>query len=143
MFLDDLATRLVTNGVGAAGVNIFYGSASLPTPQNYPKGDATKGNGPYLVLTATGGLAPERVQNKKSANTRQPTAQVLSTAADPAAAWAMIMLAFTALDGAFNEVIGTTFYLSLKAIQEPANMGVDSTGRNSQIVFNVQAEYSA
>lgn len=139
-FLDDMATRLVSQGVGTLGVNLFISSAAIiPT-----------GMGPYLSLNETGGLAPTRVMNARLPNTQRPTAQVLVRAGRIAsvqeaypAARAMAWLAYQALDGNFNVTIGGAFYLSVMARQEPTDMGLDATGLRVQVVFNIQAEKSA
>lgn len=135
--LDDVVTRLVGQGVGTAGVNIFASSAAvIPT-----------GMGPYLTVNETGGVPPTRVQNKTSPATLRPTVQVLVRAgriigvqdAYPAArtmAWA----AYQALDGVYNTTINGVFYISMTARQEPTDMGFDATGQRVQVVFNIDVE---
>lgn len=136
-FIDDMAARLVSRSVGTLGATIFESSAAaIPS-----------GAGPYLTLSETGGVAPTRVQNKTSAATQRPTAQVLVRAgrvpgvqeAWPAAR-AMAWAAYQALDGIYNLTINGTFYLSVGARQEPTDMGVDATGVRVQVVFNIEAE---
>lgn len=143
-FIDDVGSRLVGQGVGKLGVNIFLGSAAiLPTPQLYPSGDATKGLGPYLVVTETGGIAPSRVQNFNGAKTKLPTAQIMVIAKAYDDARNMSASAYAALDGVFNALVGGNTYLSIKARQEPTDMGFDATGVRVQVVFNVEAEFMA
>ena len=141
-FGDDVAARLVAQGVGALAVNIFIGSAAkIPTTQSYPLGDKTKGLGPYVQVTETGGVPPTRTQDSGGpARTRRPTAQVLVSGADAAATRAMAEQAFLALDGIFNAVVNARWYLRIAARQEPTDMGFDATGNKSQFVFNVEAE---
>ena len=127
--LDDIAARLVAQGVGTSGTNIFASSkAVIPT-----------GAGPYLSLGGTGGVAPTRVQNKVTPNTRRPTVQVLVRASTWAAAYAMAEAAFAALDGIFNTTLSGVFYLSIRARQDITDMGLDASGR-IQLVFNLDVE---
>src|SRR5678816_531418 len=103
MFLDEIKDRLVAQNVGVYGSNIFLGSkAVIPT-----------GPGPYLSLTETGGSSPTRIQNKASANTQRPTAQVLVRAKNYIDARNMSKAAYLALDGVFNTTItGCLLYTS-------------------------------
>lgn len=150
-FLDDMVTRLVTQNVGVLNVNIFAASPSIiPSPGAYPASDLTKGMGPYLSIGETGGTEPTRVQNVRLPNTQRPGGQIIVRAGRIAgvqeayaAARAMAWLAYLALDGNFNVVIGGAFYLSVKARQEPTDMGLDDTNMRAQVVFNIQAEKSA
>ncbi len=128
-FVQDIAAYLVAQGVGTLGANIFYSSASI-VPVN--------GVGPYLTITETGGMAPTRVQNKSSALTRRPTAQILVRATTYVAALTMVQAAFTALDGVFNTIINGTSYKSITARQEPTDMGLDPS--RIELVFNINAE---
>lgn len=149
-FIDDVAARLVAKGVGQLGINIFVSSAAvIPSAGSFPSFDVTKGMGPYLSVHETGGFAPTRVQNAVLPNTQRPTAAVLVRAGRIAnvqeaypAARAMALAAYQALDGIFNTTLGTTFYLSMMAQQEPTDMGLDATGVRVQVVFNIQAEKS-
>lgn len=133
MFLDDLAARLVTQGVGVISgpnINIFWSSRAV-----LPAGD-----GPYLTMAETGGIAPTRVQSKVGAATKRPSAQIIARAATEAAARAMIDAAYAALDGVFNTTINGTYYIKIVARQEPTDMGFDATGKRIQFVFNVETE---
>ncbi len=127
--LDDLAARLVAQGVGTLGTNIFIASkAVIPT-----------GAGPYLSLGGTGGVAPTRIQNKTTPNTRRPTVQVLVRASTTQAAMTMAEAAYAALDGVFNTTLSGVFYLNIKARQDITDMGLDASGR-IQLVFNLNVE---
>lgn len=127
--LDEIAARLVAQGVGTTGSNIFLGSkAVIPT-----------GAGPYLTLVETGGSGPTRIQNKTSANTQRPTAQVAVRAQSYSSARTMCKAAYDALDGVFNTVLSGTLYHSMTARQEPTDIGLDAVGR-PVIVFNVDVE---
>jgi len=129
MFLDEIAAKLVSDGVGVLGTSIFKSSAAIiPT-----------GNGPYLTVSETGGMAPSRKQNQTTAATQRPTAQILVRAATYASARAMSKAAYNSLDGVTNTVLSGVFYLSIRARQEPTDMGADGSGR-FQLVFNIEAE---
>jgi hypothetical protein len=129
MFLDEIAARLVAQGVGVIGSSIFLGSkASIPT-----------GDGPYISLTETGGSAPTRIQNKATANTTRPTAQILVRAKSYLTARTKAKEAYLALDGVFNTVISGVLYHSITARQEPTDIGLDASER-PMISFNITVE---
>ncbi len=133
-FLDEIAARLVAQGVGTIGANIFLGSKAVIPP----------GNGPYLTLIETGGTAPTRVQNKTSVNTQRPTAQVAVRARrDDGTGYnvarTMLKAAYDALDGIFNTTLSGTFYQRIVVRQEPTGIGLDANAR-PVIVFNIEAE---
>lgn len=128
-FLDEVAARLVDQGVGVLGTDIFLTSrAVLPT-----------GEGPYLTVTETGGSGPTRTQNQAGAATQRPTAQVMVRAKTYPVARTMAAAAYTALDGVFNTLLSSTFYLSMTARQEPTDIGLDEAGR-AMVAFNLEAE---
>lgn len=128
-FLDDIAQRLVDANVGIVGSSIFLGAkAVIPA-----------GEGPYLSLTETGGGAPRRIHNVPGAHVQRPTAQIVARAKSYAVARSKIKEAYDALDGTFNTVLGTTFYLSITARQEPTDIGLDDPGR-PMIAFNIEVE---
>lgn len=131
-FIDELAERLVSAGVGTRGSNIFLGSgAAIPT-----------GAGPYLTLTETGGSAPTRIHNAAAAHTQRPTAHVLVRAQLYSVARAMAKAAYLALDGVFNTSLSGVMYQSMTARQELTDIGLDDSGRR-MISFNVEAEKAA
>jgi hypothetical protein len=135
-FLDEIAAKLVSDGVGVLGTSIFFSSkAVIPS-----------GNGPYMTITETGGSAVggfrgegSRTQNKEGISTAHPTAQILCRASSYQAARAMAKAAHTSLDGTWNETLSGTFYLSVTARQEPTDAGLDSAGR-AMVVFNLDSE---
>lgn len=129
MFLDDIAARLVSQGVGTKGTNIFLGSKSI----------IPEGAGPYLTLTETGGAGPMRVQNYTTAHVQRPTAQILVRAKSYLDARTMIANAYAALDGIFNTTINGVFYQRIVARQEPTDLGLDSNER-PMLVFNIECE---
>lgn len=129
MFLDEIAARLVAQGVGTVGANIFLGSkAVIPV-----------GAGPYLTLTETGGSAPTRVHNITGAMTQRPTAQVAVRAQSYFVARTMAKAAYLALDGIFNTTLSGVFYQSITARQEPTDLGLDALER-PMVVFNIACE---
>lgn len=132
-FLDEIANRLVAQGVGVKGSQlpngIFLGSgAEIPV-----------GDGPYLSLIETGGSAPRRIHNVPGAHTQRPTAQITARAKSYSTARAMLKAAYDALDGVFNTTLSGTFYLSITARQEPTDVGLDELGRR-MLVFNIEVE---
>lgn len=129
MFLDDIAARLVGQGVGTIGSNIILGS----------KGKVPQGAGPLLSLIETGGFAPTRIHNIPGANTQRPSAQICVRAQSYLAARTMAKSAYLALDGVFNTVINGVLYHSITAVQEPTDIGLDTLER-PMIVFNINAE---
>jgi len=129
MFLEEIAARLVAQGVGTLSSNIFLGSrAAIPS-----------GDGPYLSLTETGGSAPTHIQNTAVANTQRPTAQIAVRAKKYNIARTMANAAYVALDGISNTTLSGTFYLSIRARQEPTDIGLDTIER-VLITFNIEVE---
>jgi len=127
-FIDDVAARLVAQGVGTLNVNIFRSSAAL-----IPAGD-----GPFITIIDTGGSGPSRVHNSVR-STQRPTAQIMTRASKYETAYVKARAAYTALDGIFNTTLSGTFYQSITARQEPTDVGKDDSGR-SMISFNIGAE---
>lgn len=128
-FLEDIASRLVSAGVGVVGTTIFMSSkAVIPT-----------GPGPFISLLETGGIAPTRVQNRTSAATLRPSVQVVVRASTYPIARTKAKAAYDALDGVFNTTLNGTFYLKITARQEPTDTGLDDAGR-PRVTFNLDAE---
>ncbi len=132
MFLDEIAARLVSAGVGVIGSSIILGS----------KGVIPVGDGPYISITETGGSGPTRVHNQGAANTQRPTAQILVRAKSYLTARTKAKEAYLALDGVFNTTLSGVRYHSITARQEPADIGLDTLER-PMIVFNIDAEKAA
>jgi hypothetical protein len=128
--LDDLASKLVVDGICTLGGDLFLGSKAV-----IPSGD-----GPYTSLNEVGGVAPTRVQNKAAANTKRPTVQVLVRAKLYNIARDKVAQVYASLDGVFNTTLNGVFYVKVTARQEPTDMGVDATGNRVQLVFNLEAE---
>lgn len=129
-FLDEIAAKLVGAGVGVLGTNIFLGSGAL----------IPAGAGPFMTIIETGGSAPTRVQNKASASTQRPTAQIAVRATSYATARAMSKAAYDALDGTFNATLSGTFYQKITARQEPTDMGLEEGTARRMLVFNIEAQ---
>jgi hypothetical protein len=128
MWYEDLGAVLIEHGVGTPGLNMFYSTRALIPP----------GVGPYIILIATGGMAPDYVQNDTTGPAYQhPGAQVLTRGGDPQATMAKALAAYYALAGVCNRYINGNWYLSIKPTQEPRDIGEDDTGNRVQIVFNV------
>lgn len=129
-FLDEIAARLVAQGVGTLGTDIFISSkAVIPT-----------GNGPYLVLVETGGSGAAMTQNNTA--TERPTAQISCRASTTPAARAKLMLAYTALGGAnglHNVLLSGVAYLQVTPRQNITDIGLDAAGR-AFFAFNVDVE---
>lgn len=127
--LDDLASKLVADGLGVLGTTLFLSSnALLPA-----------GAGPLISLNETGGMQPSRTQNTRIA-TQHPTVQVLVRADTYSHARAKAWDVFSSLDGNFNLDLNGVRYLKIVARQEPTDMGIDSTGLRVQVVFNLEIE---
>lgn len=136
MFTDEMAARLEAMGVGTRGKDIFVSSqAKIPA-----------GDGPYLTLTETGGVAPGgfrggggRIHNEAGVHVQSPGAQIAVRASTYEAARAMARAAYLALDGIWNTTLSGVFYQKVTARQEPTDVGLDSTGR-VVVVFNIDAQ---
>lgn len=131
MFLDEIAARLVSAGVGVLGTTLFLSSAAkLPA-----------GNGPYITLTETGGPTPGRggrVHNEAGTHVQSPTAQIAVRAKSYVEARTKAKAAYQALDGTWNTTIAGVFYQQITARQEPTDVGLDESGR-VVVVFNIDA----
>lgn len=128
MFLDDIYTILTEAGV--PGESILTGSKAQVPP----------GAGPYTSIRETGGMPPTRRQNKASAATRRPTAQLLTRAEDYTAARDRAEQCYIALDGKYNFTVNGEKYIYIIVRQEPTDMGDDPAEARPQIVFNIEAE---
>lgn len=130
-FIADIITRLEAQSVGTFNTNIFSGARPV-----IPAGD-----GPFLSIAETGGTSSMKTQN--DTGVQRPTAQLVARARKELIARGMLKAAYDALGGAnglFNITLSGTFYLSIKARQEPTDMGtVDGAGR-ALFVFNIETE---
>ncbi len=134
--LDDLAAKLVADGIGVIGTSIFWSSGAV----------IPSGAGPYISLNEVGGVQPTRIQNQRAVATQRPTVQVLvrSGAVSGQSAWASARAkawaVYQSLDGIFDTTLSGTRYLKIAAKQEPTDMGFDATGNRVQVVFNLEIE---
>lgn len=128
-FIYEIKDRLVAQGVGTYGTNIFIGAkAVIPA-----------GAGPYLSLVETGGSGAARTQNGFS--TERPSAKLTCRATTLPAARTMLQAAYDALggaDGLHNITLGV-WYLSVTPTQSITDIGTDEAGR-AMVVFNIDAE---
>lgn len=114
--LQEIADRLVSQGVGVLGTSIFLSSSAvipvLPNPTA------------FLVLTATGGTGSNGTHNNTATET--PTVSLVVRAEGYLAAYAILKAAYDALGGAnglHNLTLLGTSYLSIKARQTPTDLG--------------------
>lgn len=129
-FPDEVVARLVAQGVGTYGTDIF-GSSGATVPA---------GDGPYLSLTETGGSGASGTHNDTA--TENPTMQVLARARYAADARTLLKAAYDALGGAnglHNVTLSGTFYLRIAARQGITDIGKDDPGR-PMFAFNIEAE---
>jgi hypothetical protein len=131
-FLMEIKDRLVSQGVGIYGTNIFTTSAAvIPT-----------GSGPYLSLRDTGGTGSVKTQNDTS--NQRPGASVLIRATTASSALQMATNAYNALGGAkglYNITLTGVFYVNVTIRQEPMDIGKDEAGR-IMYSFNIDAQKS-
>jgi len=132
-FIDEIAARLVAQGVGTinhATTNGIYRSSQAKIPA---------GEGPFITITDTGGSGSTRVHNSKSAETHLATAQIVTRAAKYEVALAKAMQAYNALDGIYNTTLSGTFYQHVRARQLPTDIGLDDSSR-PMLSFNIDAQ---
>lgn len=126
----EIKDRLVAQGVGVYGTNIFIGSkAVIPT-----------GAGPYLSIIESGGSGASRTQG--GASTERPSAQLACRASTNAAARTMLQAAYDALggaDGLHNIDLTGVRYLSITPRQNITDIGLDDAGR-AMVAYNIDAE---
>ncbi len=130
MFLDEIAARLVSEGIGILGTNIFLG-AKVQVP---------KGSGPYVSIVETGGTGAVRTQNNTSR--QRPTGQVTVRSDSYVTARTKIKHVYNALggvNGLYNFTLNGAHYVSLTVRTEPIEVGMDDDNR-SMLSFNFDAE---
>jgi hypothetical protein len=132
MWDEDLVTLL--EGYNAAfdfGVSLFV-STKATTPN---------GEGPYCMIKVTPGMEPEETHDNLTQPAYQrPGAQLLFVAKDYVDARTMARLAYLAMR-VRNRPINGVHYRSIKALQEPFDLGPDALNR-AQVVFNVLGDKS-
>ena len=130
-FVDEIAERLVGEGVGRVGSTIIAGSGAV-----IPRGD-----GPFLTLIETGGTASAKTHNNTA--TQRPTLQLKARASDQRQARALLKAAYNALggeNGLHNVVLSDTFYLRIVARQEPTDTGQEEGTGRATFTFNIEVE---
>ena len=127
-FLGELALRLESDGVGLLNTSIFLSARAKLPP----------GGGPFLTLIETGGVGPLFTHNEIGSAKLRPGAQVVVRGGSYVATRLMADQAYASLDGVFNTLIGTSWYQSLTARQEPTDIGLDDFGR-VRVSFNLDA----
>jgi hypothetical protein len=132
MLLDDLGTYLQAQGIGTVGTTLFKGGI----PQDAP---AVSVQDALVALIETPGLPPMHVHSVPGPDVEQPTVQVVSRGTPYAYAVARTKAeaAFVTLDSVHNQMLGSTFYLWILALQSPFLSHVDDLNR-PHIVFNVR-----
>lgn len=130
-FLDELAAKLVADGVGVIGTSIFLSS----------KAEIPAGAGPYISIIETGGMTARRNHNNKG-YTQRPSAQITTRASTYPAARSKAFAAYTSLcgdRGLFNTTLSGVFYLSIIPIQHLIDIGLDEAAR-PRVAFNIDVE---
>jgi hypothetical protein len=129
-FLDEIAARIVEQGAGTIGVDLFMSTAAnLPT-----------GGDPFTVLIEYGGTTSRRTQNNKS--TQRPSCHVTVTANSYKDARARAVQVYNALggdEGLFEVVLSGVRYLSIIPNQQLYDGSLDATAR-AQVKYNFDAE---
>lgn len=128
-FPDEIANRLVAQGVGVINTNIFKGArAVMPT-----------GPGPYLTIIEYGGPPPTRIQDDVLPNYDEPNFQLLVRGSDYQAVRIMLMAGRDALVSVVNLQLSGVFYLWIKVKQSvPIDLAADSANR-TQLELNFSA----
>jgi len=129
-FLDEIAARIVAQGAGVLGTDLFLSSkAQIPT-----------GAGPYTTIIEYGGTTSRRTQNNKS--TQRPSAQIVVRASTYPVARARAALVYKALggdEGLHEIVLSGTRYLSIIPIQQLFDMSLDELSR-ARVAYNIDVE---
>lgn len=94
--LEEEIIKILTDAtVGVSNTNIFASSA-----KRIPDGD-----GPYLQVISSGGVAPEDIHNEVLPNVQKPNVQISVRALTYAAARTMIWAAHDALAAVVNQTV--------------------------------------
>lgn len=125
MILDDVMTYLGSAAVGlTAGTNLFAGTF----PDSPDKACA---------VYETGGLQPVHAMSGSPGNAlvERPRVQIVTRAVSYQSARQLAQNVFQAMDGLTNTTINSTSYLLVSAVNSPAAMGLDGSGR-PRLVMN-------
>jgi hypothetical protein len=132
MWIDDLATVLVSAGVGVLNTNIFLTSkANLPS-----------GNGPYISIIETSGTGPDNIQNALLPGYEYPGAQILVRGSEARPVITKIHEVWRAVASVRNQYINGVWYRDIHPQQNPYDLGVDDTGGRIHYAFNVIGDKS-
>lgn len=117
---NDVAARIIALSLGTAiGKDLFIGSKA-----KVPSGPSD--DGPYVSIIETGGTAAVLSHDGRYP---RPSCQVSVRARSASVAKALADQLHAALGDKFNVTMGSTFYLSVNAVQETMDMPADSMGR--------------
>lgn len=112
MMIDDIATKLQSEGIGTIGTNIFKSYL----PETVDTG---------LVVLDTGGAQPDPYLP-----TKEPTFQIFIRAEDYATGRQMMDDVRTALHQTKNTTLGNTYFYFILAISEGGHIGRNEVGRD-------------
>jgi hypothetical protein len=131
-FLEDLVTLIEDAGAGDGGVDLFYSTnANVP---RLPSGE------PTVHIIETGGTSPDHTQNSAIIPAYiQPAAQITVRADAYEDARARAEEVYLALN-IRNMFVNSGWYVWIKPLQEPFDGGVDETGSQIKVQFNVIAK---
>lgn len=127
----DVTKLFVAAGYGTEATDIFQG-ANIVVPT---------GDGPFTVIKATGGPAPQRTHNDAHGQPAhpRPSAQIVVTAASGSVAQAKAKAAYALCAAVSNQTINGSFYMSLSPVQsEPFDLLPDGQKR-ARYAFNINA----
>jgi len=125
MILDDVMTLLGSASIGlTAGTNLFAGT--LPDAPDKA-----------CAIYETGGMFPIHAMGAGPGNAlvERPRVQVVTRAMSYQSARQLAQNVFQAMDGLTNATINSTSYLLVSAVNSPAAMGLDGSGR-PRLVMN-------
>lgn len=110
--IDDIATKLQTEGIGTVGTTIF---------KSYLPESVTNS----LVVLDTGGTQPD-----KDLPTKEPTFQIFIRAEDYSTGKALLESVRTALHQTKNTTLGNTYFYFILAISEGGHIGRNEVGQD-------------
>lgn len=125
--LDDLASRLASEGVGTVGTDVWKGGL--------PDGDDITAD-PIIAVVETPGAAPLAVMGTAADPVRQPRCQLVGRGSGYAATRSLVQSAVDAVE-MLDVTINGNRYLAVEALQEPFTLGTDDDGFH-RIAVNVQ-----
>lgn len=121
---EDLEALAVAEGVASAGTVLLGPKATVP-----------EGAGPYIHIRDTSGAGFDDTHNQAGAY-EWPSVQIVVTASTLAVATTKARQFYNVIVVKRNATVGSSFYLSLRPLQLPYDLGLDTSNR-PQRVFNV------